>query len=318
MKPLLAAMAVEGARLCAAAEAVGGRIEFEPQTTLARARPAALSCRLIAAADGWLAVNLPRDDDVAAVPAWIGCALEDEPWDVIARTARRMTTEALLAQAILLHLPVAVVGEAVALTCPPMPKQLTHKDKPAKIIDLSALWAGPYCGALLAEAGCDVTRVESITRPDPTFISDPLLDARLNGGKRRIAMDIRSPELLALIDTADILITSGRPHALARLGLTPAVLFARNPTLIWVAVTSHGWHGDAAMRVGFGDDCAAAGGLVTWRDGEPHLMGDALADPLTGMLAARRAMEAWAAGQAGLIDAALAPSAAHFAGMMAC
>jgi hypothetical protein len=322
MKRLLAAMAAEGEQLCTAAAAIGGRIDFDPVMALARdlrLEPPGLwspnrCCRLVEAAEGWIAVSLAREDDRAAVPAWIGCALDAEPWEAIVAAARGLSVRALLEQAVLLHMPVAIVGEAA-----PTPSSGSVLDRTGglkqalKVLDLSALWAGPYCGALLAEAGAKVIKVESTTRPDPTAISTPQLDARLNGRKRRITMDLRSSELLSLIDTAHILITSGRPHALARLGLTPDALFARNPNLIWVAITAHGWTGDGAMRVGFGDDCAAAGGLLDWQDGEPRFMGDALADPLTGMVAARAAMEAVAQGQAGLIDVALARSAAHFA-----
>ena len=67
------------------------------------------------------------------------------------------------------------------------------------------------------------------------------------------------------------------------------------------------------MRVGFGDDCAAAGGLVAWHGGHPRFIGDALADPLTGLRAARLALEYLAAGPCGLIDVALAATAADVA-----
>jgi crotonobetainyl-CoA:carnitine CoA-transferase CaiB-like acyl-CoA transferase len=95
--------------------------------------------------------------------------------------------------------------------------------------------------------------------------------------------------------------------------LTPEALFARNPALLWIAITAHGFTGPDAMRVGFGDDCAAAGGLIGWIDGQPHFLGDALADPLTGLHAARLALECLAEGQGGLLDVALAPTAARFA-----
>ena len=36
---------------------------------------------------------------------------------------------------------------------------------PLRVVDLSSLWAGPLCGALLARAGCDVVKVESVARP---------------------------------------------------------------------------------------------------------------------------------------------------------
>ena len=120
-----------------------------------------------------------------------------------------------------------------------------------------------------------------------------------------------------MIGEARVLITSARPHALARLGLDEARLFQINPDLLWIAITAHGWSGDAAMRVGFGDDCAAAGGLVRWDDGAPRFLGDALADPLTGMTAATFALEALAKGKGGLLDVSLARTAATFAKAMA-
>ena len=102
-----------------------------------------------------------------------------------------------------------------------------------------------------------------------------------------------------------MLVTSARPAALARLGLDPAHF----PHLTWAAITAHGFAGPGALRVGFGDDCAVAGGLLRWQDGEPRFLGDALADPLTGLEAARAVL----AGQRGLIDLAMARVAAAYA-----
>src|SRR3546814_12978534 len=53
----------------------------------------------------------------------------------------------------------------------------------------------------------------------------------------------------------------------------------------WLQITGHG--PDQPHRVGFGDDAAVAGGIVTVRDdGTPDFLGDAVADPLTGLLGA--------------------------------
>ena len=54
-------------------------------------------------------------------------------------------------------------------------------------------------------------------------------------------------------------------------------MFTLNPDLLWIAITGHGWAGAAGLRIGFGDDCAAAGGLVEWHNDIPRFMGDALA-----------------------------------------
>lgn len=270
------------------------------------------TCRLIATQDGWLAVNLARESDQSCVAAWTGCALDSEPWAAVVAYARTKTSEILLSEAVALHLPVSIVGEAAPATAPTLSRCAQRTGQPSAL-DLSALWAGPLCGGVLAAAGVAVTRIESVTRPDPTAFASPALDHRLNGAKSRLKMELGDRRLLALIAATDILITSGRPHALARHGLNEDRLFALNPNLIWVAITAHGWYGESALRVGFGDDAAAAGALLGGTAETPYFVGDALADPLTGIDAAVHALDALAAGSGGLIDAALAPTAARYA-----
>jgi CoA-transferase family III len=267
-------------------------------------------CQLVKTADGWIAVNLAREDDREAIPAWLECELGSDTWDAVQKKVRKRANADLIERAALLGLPVAAVGEAAT----PIPSPLRPAHFASKtVVDLSALWAGPLCGGLLAEAGMAVIKIEDPARPDPTGLATPEHDRRLNGRKRRLSMTLDDPQLLEIIASARVLITSARPHALARLGLTEEALFDLNPALIWVAITAHGFYGEGAIRVGFGDDCAAAGGLVRWENGAPHFLGDALADPLTGLRAARLALDAVAEGRAGLIDVALAPTAAEFA-----
>jgi CoA-transferase family III len=321
VKRLLDAVADGLARLARA----GGPRSLQPKSLLYRApldgfgEPGLWStnrsCRLVPARDGWLAVTLARDEDRDAVPALTGSALDADPWVAIIAHTMRQSAQDILAQAMALHLPVAIVGEANPATGQAL-ADAAQRTGMAKVLDLSALWAGPLCGGLLAKAGLEVTRIESPSRPDPTAHSSPALDAWLNGAKVRRSMALDDLHLLDLIAGTDILVTSGRPHALARKGLSEEALFALNPGLIWVAITAHGWRGDAALRVGFGDDAAAAGGLLAGTPERPHFMGDALADPLTGLEAATHALEALAAGKCGLIDVALAPTAALYAQRM--
>lgn len=317
MTALLDAVAAAGDRLVTASN---GRIAFDPRRALARGDDLSLGepgewspnrhCRLVPCRDGWMAVSLARDDDRDLVPAWTGGRLDDEPWDAVIGAAAGRAAAEMVAAGAELHLPVAIVGEAEPLAPPVLTPGKPNGDI---VVDLSALWAGPYCGGLLAEAGHALIKVESPGRPDPTPVHTPKLDARLNGGKQRLRLALDDPELLSMIGAARVLITSARPHALARLGFDEARLFAINPDLLWIAITAHGWTGEAAMRVGFGDDCAAAGGLLHWEEGKPRFIGDALADPLTGMTAATFALEALAAGHSGLLDVSLARTAARFA-----
>jgi len=61
------------------------------------------------------------------------------------------------------------------------------------------------------------------------------------------------------------------------------------PGIVWIGLTAYGRTGPWSNAVGFGDDCAAAAGLVV-RDGDdrPMFVGDALADPVAGLMAAWR------------------------------
>ncbi|QUD90391.1 CoA transferase [Phenylobacterium montanum] len=283
------------------------------------------ACRLVRARDGWVAVNLAREEDRELIPAWLAIELGDlERHGIEALTLERCAAD-LAAGAADLGLPVAIVGEVTAQTIEAQRLRMAPPGAPRqtslKVVDASSLWAGPLCGAVLAAAGAEVTKIESQSRPDPTPMSTPGLDRRLNGGKRRVALDFRDADhrerLRSQVRAADVLITSARPRALIGLGLDPAVIFADNPRLVWVAVTGYGWADPPPGRVAFGDDAAAAGGLVAWtQEGEPRFLGDALADPLTGLAAVVGALKGLAEGGGILVDAALARCAAGAAALL--
>jgi len=285
------------------------------------------SCRLVRTADGWIAVNLPRESDIASVPAWIGCDADAKPWPAILKAARHRTWSGLVADARLLGLPVCAVGEvhAESLDAPLQRRGGGHDRRgrsAIKVIDLSSMWAGPLCGAVLAAAGWAVTKVESRARPDTTRVATPGMFDRLNGEKTHQSIDLSDPADIAWlreqIAGADVVVTSARPRAFEQLGLTPGSMFLRNPGLTWVAISGYGWLDEQADRVAFGDDAAAAGGLVRrLQGGEPRFMGDALADPLTGLAAAVGALKSVQRGGGFVVDAALAVTAAGVAGRVA-
>lgn len=278
------------------------------------------SCRLLRTLDGWIALNLARAEDVELLPAWLGGEVPAEAaWPEVERAAALQNTADLIAQAVLLGLPAAKVAEAAAYCDEPPRLKLgaaaERGDEPLKVLDMSALWAGPLCGAVFAALGAEVTRLESLGRPDPTRSTTPAFFQRLNGEKAELALDLAAPadraELWRRVTTSDVLITSARPRAFAGLGLDPEAVFAVRPGLVWVAITGHGWVGEAGGRVGFGDDTAAAGGLLGWSEaGSPFFLGDALSDPVTGLAAASSALQAVAEGGGMLVDAAMSRCAA--------
>ena len=293
-----------------------GQLRLDPPGLVSANR----ACRLVRAGDGWIAVNLARDEDQDLIGAWLQSDPDGDPWQAVERDAPKRSAADLVAGAILLGLPVARVGEVASDTFAAPRLRMASPSAPARrsplrVVDLSALWAGPMCGALLAEMDADVVKVESERRPDPTRASTPEFFRRLNGRKSELQLDFAVADgrarLAAEISAADVLVTSARPRAFAGLGLDPETVFAANPALVWVAITGYGWSGAAADRVAFGDDAAAAGGLVGWTpDSEPRFLGDALADPVTGLSAAVGALVALEAGGGLLVDVAMARCAA--------
>ena len=107
-----------------------------------------------------------------------------------------------------------------------------------------------------------------------------------------------------LLEHADVVIEASRPRALAQLGIDPLQLVASGPRA-WVSITGHGYRGEAARRIGFGDDAAVAGGLVVWDGPDPYLCCDAVADPISGLTAAAAVLSALAAGGRWHLDVAM-------------
>lgn len=276
--------------------------------SIPRRRSAGGKCHLLATRDGWLALNLARDDDRDLLPALFGQRMED-PADIgeIADLAYPCRVAELVARGREMGLAIAASsesGEAPALEMLVEGPRIAPSARAPLVVDLSALWAGPLCAHLLHLAGAQVVKVESSTRPDAMRDGDAALFARLNGGKDNVALDFRAPEgraaLLTLLERADVVIEAARPRALLQMGIDAAALLAARPGKVWVTITAHGASGAVADWVGFGDDCGVSGGLsaaLQRATGTMGFVGDAIADPLTGIRAARAAWSAWQAGQ---------------------
>ena len=272
--------------------------------------------RLLPSADGWVAVTLSRPDDWELLPAWL--LTEGEGWEAVSAGAAATPGAAFAARGQELGLAAAVVtaeGDEQTDARGAQPWLVTRgegrpRTDPLRVVDLSALWAGPLCADLLARAGAVVVKVESPDRPDGARRGDPALFSLLHRGSA--VLDLRGPALRSLLDGADVVITSARPRALEQLGLWPADEVTRRPGLTWVAITGYGLTGPWGNRVGYGDDAAAAGGLVAY-DGEgPVFCADAAADPATGVYAAIGAL-ACARSGGGVVDISLRDVARHLA-----
>ena len=261
--------------------------------------------RLLRTRDGrWFALTLIRSIDREYLPAlFLDDAIDVHDQDAIAEAVARFDCAELLERGRLLGLTVAAADETPA--SPPVETLATgpHRTRdfsvPPLVVDLSAIWAGPLAGHLLWQAGAEVVKVESAGRPDLIRRDDPATFDIINQGKANAAIDLtRETDRAALIDLirrADFVIESSRPRALRQLGIDADALVREVPGLVWLTVTGHGASGEAANWAGIGHDCGVAGGLALAMEaasGEIGYVGDALADPLTGVTAA---IEGWRA-----------------------
>ena len=116
------------------------------------------------------------------------------------------------------------------------------------IIDLSQGLAGPFAGALLAELGAEVIKVEppggDPQRQRAAADAEDESFAWANRRKRSIAIDLRRPAgrdlVLRLAERADALIESFAPRALGRMGLSFRALRRSNPSIVLTSVTPFG------------------------------------------------------------------------------
>ena len=269
------------------------------------------STRLLRARDAWLAVGLPRPDDVALVPAWLGT-------DDVARGIEGCDAVEVIEAGVLLGLACARLGETTT-SCPAVHWQ-RHGDtaprrslRDALVIDLSALWAGPLCGHLFTSAGARVVKVESASRLDGARGGPRGFFDLLHTGQESVVLDLRAERdrLRSVVRAADIVIDASRPRAMSQLGVDIHDIAAGGT--VWVSITGHGRDGPGAGRIAFGDDAAVAGGLVAADGGGPVFVADAVADPLAGMVAAVAALDRFAAGGGWVVDVSMARVAASCA-----
>jgi crotonobetainyl-CoA:carnitine CoA-transferase CaiB-like acyl-CoA transferase len=325
--PVLARAGVIASAITDVSAAVGQRVQLDLRSVLtgraalqgchrSGTRSANGTCRLLRAADDWLAVNLARRADTEAVPALLSRQFDGDPWSALAADAPAWPAAGLAGRAQLLGIPAAALGSVT-----PDPVRFrqagTSGIAPRLVLDLSALWAGPLCTSILRQAGWRTLTVEDPRRPDGARASSPRFYAGLHEGGRTVQLDFSTTagqgELKRLAGQAGVVVESSRPRALRRLGLDAAQWLAAVPGRVWVSVTGYG-RADPAQRVAFGDDAAVAGGLVAWSaDLAPVFCGDAIADPLTGLLAALAALAALRADGGMLVGVSLAGVCADLA-----
>ena len=133
-----------------------------------------------------------------------------------------------------------------------------------KVVEMGVWIAGPAAGGILADWGADVIKIEPPGVGDPARLFQSMFGVELpfnpifendNRSKRSIVLDLskETGRGLAheLIDAADVFVTNIRMKALERLGLDPSSLRARNPRLVYAAISGYGFKGPDADRAAY-------------------------------------------------------------------
>ena len=164
-----------------------------------------------------------------------------------------------------------------------------------RVVEIAQYVGGPYAGALLADLGAEVIKVEAPPEGDPyrgwTSGGYSATFCQLNRGKKSIVLDLRSPEGrqagVALAATADALIENARPGVMDRLGLGYEALHALNPRLVYCSINGFGSDGPYRARPGYDTVGQAMSGLLSLvTDIEaPRPMGISLSDHIAGLYA---------------------------------
>jgi crotonobetainyl-CoA:carnitine CoA-transferase CaiB-like acyl-CoA transferase len=148
-----------------------------------------------------------------------------------------------------------------------------------QVLDLGMVWAGPYCGRLLASLGAAVVKVEGPRHPDGTRQAGTGecagVFADLNQGKASLALDLATTEgrelFLRLVRSADAVVENFSPRVMPNFGLEAATLTHANPALIMLSMPAFGSTGPWANYVAYGSGLELATGLAAeGRDGQPE------------------------------------------------
>jgi len=138
-----------------------------------------------------------------------------------------------------------------------------------RVLDFSAMIAGPYCTRLLADLGAEVIKVEPpegdyMRSREPRKEGFGLYFGVLNAGKRSIAVDLKKPEGIALVKAlaakCDVVLENFRPGVMKRLGLDSGALRALNPKLVFCSISGYGQTGKYASLPAYAPIVQAASG----------------------------------------------------------
>jgi crotonobetainyl-CoA:carnitine CoA-transferase CaiB-like acyl-CoA transferase len=175
-----------------------------------------------------------------------------------------------------------------------------------RVLDISRILAGPWCGMALGDLGADVIKIEHPVTGDDTRdwgvrtgrANTTYFDS-VNRNKRSIGIDLAVPEGLTIVKAlareSDVVIQNFRTGGAEKLGLGYEQLRAENPGIIYCSISGYASDGVEAARPGYDLVVQGEAGLMALNGetGRPPLkFGLAAVDLFTGQYAAQAVLAA--------------------------
>lgn len=168
-----------------------------------------------------------------------------------------------------------------------------------KILDLTRVLAGPYCGMVLQDLGAEVIKIENPKTGDDSRCFGPFKNGKslyftaINCGKKSLSLNLKEEEgkkiLRELIKKSDVILENFRPGTMEKFGLGYDVLKELNPKLIYAATSGFGHTGPDASKPAYDILVQARGGLMSLTgqpDSDPTIVGVSIGDILAGVFTA--------------------------------
>jgi crotonobetainyl-CoA:carnitine CoA-transferase CaiB-like acyl-CoA transferase len=168
-----------------------------------------------------------------------------------------------------------------------------------RVLELGSMYAAPTCGRMLRDFGADVIKVEDPASGDYARQWTPMKNgqsfgfARLNSGKRSVAIDLRTDSgrdlVRRLAAQSDVVIENFRPGRMDAWGLGYAALAAENPGIVVTSVSGFGHTGPYTEKPGFGTVAETGSGFAYingWPETPPTSPPFGFADSIAGISAA--------------------------------
>lgn len=172
-----------------------------------------------------------------------------------------------------------------------------------RVLDLTNVLAGPFCGYQLALQGAEVIKVEIPGSGDlarQLGASAPLNACNMgasflaqNANKKSITLNLKNTQareaFLRLVETADVVLENFRPGVMQRMSLGYEELRAANPGIVYCAISGFGQDGPLSDNPAYDQIIQGLSGLMSLTgepNAEPYRVGYPICDTLGGLTAA--------------------------------